>query len=137
MWCIWKKFVLSLILIFWGAIIPQGATYRMPSEQNEWNSDVECTVYIARAFCRDNLGGNLAGVVLEQKFTTEQMQAIAKKLGFSETVFLLKIGPSLYKALYFTPNSSIDFCGHATIAAFGELKEIDNLKNAIYQVETH
>ena len=85
----------------------------------------ECVVYIARAFCRDHLGGNLAGVVLEQGFITAQMQAIAKNLNFSETAFLLKIGPTLYKILYFTPNSSIDFCGHATIAAFGVLMPSD------------
>jgi PhzF family phenazine biosynthesis protein len=96
---------------------------------------MECTVYIVRAFCRDRLGGNLAGVVLEQEFTPAQMQAIAKTLNFSETIFLSKIGPTLYKALYFTPSSSIDFCGHATIAAFGVLKQIGHLKSEIYQVE--
>lgn len=96
---------------------------------------MECNVYIVRAFCRDHRGGNLAGVVFEQGFTTAQMQAIAKKLNFSETVFLSKIAPTRYKALYFTPSSSIDFCGHATIAAFGVLKKIDNLKKAIFQVE--
>ncbi len=64
------------------------------------------------------------------------MQRIAKKLNFSETIFLSKVGPSLYKALYFTPNSSIDFCGHATIAAFGVLRQIYHLENQIYQLET-
>ncbi|MBX9744200.1 MAG: PhzF family phenazine biosynthesis protein [Chlamydiales bacterium] len=108
----------------------------MSQEQTELRTDMECNVYIVRAFCRDSLGGNLAGVVLEQGLTTEQMQMIAKELNFSETVFLSKIGPTLYKALYFTPSSSIDFCGHATIAAFGVLKQIDHLKNAVYQVET-
>jgi PhzF family phenazine biosynthesis protein len=96
---------------------------------------MEYTVYIVRAFCRDFLGGNLAGVVLEQGFTIAQMQTIAKTLNFSETIFLSKIGPTLYKALYFTPNSSIDFCGHATIAAFGVLKQLNHLKNETYQVE--
>lgn len=107
----------------------------MSPEQTELRTDIECVVYIVRAFCRDSLGGNLAGVVLEQGFTTAQMQAIAKELNFSETVFLSKIGPTLYKALYFTPSSSIDFCGHATIAAFGVLKQLNHLKNEIYQVE--
>ena len=97
---------------------------------------MECDVYIVRAFCRGHLGGNLAGVVLEQNCTAEQMQTIAKTLNFSETIFLSKQGPSLYKALYFTPSSAIDFCGHATIAAFGVLREINHLKNGIYQLET-
>jgi len=96
---------------------------------------MECVVYIVRAFCRDHLGGNPAGVVLEQGFTTAQMQAIAKNLNFSETIFLSKIGPTLYKALYFTPTSSIDFCGHATVAAFGVLRQINHLKDEVYQVE--
>ncbi len=107
----------------------------MPPDQDELKTNRGCTVYIVRAFCRNGLGGNLAGVVLEQGFTTAQMQAIAKKLNFSETIFLSKTSPTLYKALYFTPNSSIDFCGHATIAAFGVLKQINHLKNEVYQVE--
>src|ERR1700722_10415033 len=142
MWCIWKKLVLVLIISCCyeeisaqQTIISEGETYGMSPEQTELKTNMECIVYIARAFCRDHLGGNLAGVVLEQGFTTEQMQAIAKNLNFSETVFLSKIGPTLYKALYFTPSSSIDFCGHATIAAFGVLKQINHLKNKIYQVE--
>jgi len=142
MWCIWKKFVLILITSCWygeisaqQTIISDGETYHMSPRQTELRADMECVVYIVRAFCRDHLGGNLAGVVLEQGFTTEQMQAIAKKLDFSETVFLSKIGPTVYKALYFTPSSLIDFCGHATIAAFGVLQQINHLKNEIYQVE--
>jgi PhzF family phenazine biosynthesis protein len=142
MWCIWKKSVLILIIsCCWGsinaeqAIISEGEVC-VSQEQTELRTDMECNVYIVRAFCRDSLGGNLAGVVLEQGLTTEQMQAIAKELNFSETVFLSKIGPTLYKALYFTPSSSIDFCGHATIAAFGVLKQINHLENEIYQVET-
>lgn len=143
MWCIWKRlFLVFIISCCHGeisaqeAIISKEETYCMSQGQTELRADMECNVYIVRAFCRDNLGGNLAGVVLDQGFTTEQMQAIAKKLNFSETIFLLKIGPTLYKALYFTPISSIDFCGHATIAAFGVLKQINHLKNEIYQVET-
>lgn len=114
----------------------QVETYDMPSEQTESRAEKECMVYIARAFCRDNQGGNPAGVVLEQELTTGQMQAMAKELNFSETIFLTKTGPTLYKAVYFTPNSPIDFCGHATIAAFGVLKQIHHLKSANYQVET-
>lgn len=134
--CIWKRFVLVLIVFCCGGVISaqQEEIYRMSAEQNELRTDV--VVYIVRAFCRDQFGGNLAGVVLEQEFTIEQMQAIAKKLNFSETIFLSKIGPTLYKALYFTPNSSIDFCGHATIAAFGVLKQINHLEHEIYQLET-
>lgn len=141
-WDVWEKIRLSFDRYCWGAlylkhsIISERETDCMAQGQNQLSTNVECVVYIARAFCRDNQGGNLAGVVLEQEFTAEQMQMIAKKLNFSEAVFLSKVGPNLYKALYFTPNSSIDFCGHATIAAFGVLKQINHLKNENYQVET-
>ncbi len=64
------------------------------------------------------------------------MQAIAKELNFSETVFILPIESHAYKALYFTPTSSIDFCGHATLAAFGVLKQLGSQKNSIYSLDT-
>ncbi|MGE3534840.1 MAG: PhzF family phenazine biosynthesis protein [Parachlamydiales bacterium] len=95
--------------------------------------------YIARAFCRDSLGGNPAGVVIvdqERPFTSSQMQSVAKELNFSETVFISSTGAHSYQALYFTPTSSIDFCGHATLAAFGVLKQIGTLKDSVYQLDT-
>lgn len=98
-----------------------------------------CTAYIARAFCHNSLGGNPAGVVIvnqEISFTSLQMQAIAKNLNFSETIFISSLGSQNYKALYFTPTSSIDFCGHATLAAFGVLKELKQLKDSFYSVDT-
>jgi hypothetical protein len=100
MWCIWKKSILILIIsCCWRsinaeqAILSEGEVYCVSQGQAELRTDMECNVYIVRAFCRDNLGGNLAGVVLEQGLTTEQMQVIAKELNFSETVFLSKIRP--------------------------------------------
>jgi PhzF family phenazine biosynthesis protein len=95
--------------------------------------------YIARAFCRDSLGGNPAGVVIvdpEFPFTPDQMQSVAKELNFSETVFISSAGTHSYQALYFTPTSSIDFCGHATLAAFGVLKKIGSLNESVYQLDT-
>lgn len=97
------------------------------------------TAYIARAFCHNSLGGNPAGVVIlnqESSFTPTQMQAIAKELNFSETAFILPLESHAYKALYFTPTSPIDFCGHATLAAFGVLKQLGLLKNSNYSLDT-
>jgi PhzF family phenazine biosynthesis protein len=97
------------------------------------------TAYIARAFCHNSFGGNPAGVVIVNQgasFTSAQMQAIAKELNFSETVFISPVESYSYKALYFTPTSSIDFCGHATLAAFGVLKLLGSLKDAIYLLDT-
>jgi PhzF family phenazine biosynthesis protein len=95
--------------------------------------------YIARAFCHQSRGGNPAGVVIlnqEMNPTPQQMQAIAKELNFSETVFLSLSGSNSYSALYYTPTSSIDFCGHATLAAFGVLRELGWLKGSIFSLDT-
>lgn len=94
-------------------------------------AEMECEAYIVRAFCREGQGGNLAGVVLDQELTSEQMQAVAKELNFLETIFLTQRGDDSYKSLYFTPTSPIDFCGHATIAAFGSL----GLEDGVYQLD--
>jgi PhzF family phenazine biosynthesis protein len=97
------------------------------------------TAYIARAFCHGSLGGNPAGVVIverEHLFTPAQMQSIAKELNFSETVFISSTEPHSYKALYFTPTSPIDFCGHATLAAFGVLKQLGSADDKVYPLDT-
>lgn len=86
---------------------------------------VSITVHIARAFCREGQGGNLAGVVLSTptSLTASQKQTIATTLNFSETVFLEKKSSHKYVATYYTPSAAIDFCGHATVAAFGILRQ--------------
>ncbi len=97
------------------------------------------TAYIARAFCHGSLGGNPAGVVIvdqEHPFTPAQMQSIAKELNFSETVFISFAGSHPYKALYFTPTSPIDFCGHATLAAFGVLRQLGLADDKVYPLDT-
>lgn len=97
------------------------------------------TAYVARAFCHNSLGGNLAGVVIvnqESSFSSVQMQAIAKELNFSETVFISSLGSHAYRALYFTPTSSIDFCGHAALAAFGVLKQLRLLSGSVHSLDT-
>lgn len=83
------------------------------------------TVHIARAFCRDEQGGNPAGVVLSTppSLTPSQKQSIATALNYSETVFLEKKTSREYAATYYTPSSAIDFCGHATVAAFSLLRK--------------
>lgn len=97
------------------------------------------TAYVARAFCHDSLGGNPAGVVFvekESQFSQVDMQLIAKQLNFSETAFISTLESGSYKARYFTPSSEIEFCGHATLAAFGVLKKLKSLKDAVYDLDT-
>lgn len=68
------------------------------------------------AFSDGDAGGNPAGVVLADAFPGEaEMQRIAAEVGFSETAFAVPAGPG-WRVRYFSPESEVPFCGHATIA---------------------
>lgn len=76
------------------------------------------------AFSTDPRGGNPAGVVLDARgLDTEQMQAIAARLGDSETAFLAHVADDSYRVRYFSPLAEVPFCGHATIASAVALAE--------------
>lgn len=69
------------------------------------------------AFAYENRGGNPAGVlILNEMLSEKQMLEIAKEVNYSETAFLLKQGSS-FRIRYFSPETEIAFCGHATIAS--------------------
>ncbi|MEM9778044.1 MAG: PhzF family phenazine biosynthesis protein [Chloroflexota bacterium] len=68
------------------------------------------------AFSDGNQGGNPAGVMIADSHpSTEEMQRIAAAVGFSETAFAYPIEGG-YRVRYFSPESEVPFCGHATIA---------------------
>lgn len=68
------------------------------------------------AFANGGYGGNPAGVVLcEVLPNAAAMQAIAAKVGYSETVFAAPEDGE-WRVRYFAPEVEVDFCGHATIA---------------------
>ena len=68
------------------------------------------------AFSDGNTGGNPAGVMISGAFPADaEMQRIAAEVGFSETVFAVPAGVG-WRARYFSPESEVPFCGHATIA---------------------
>ena len=72
--------------------------------------------YIVDAFTDKVFGGNQAAVCFLDKWISDSlMQNIAKENNFSETAFAVK-EESLYHLRWFTPESEIDFCGHATLA---------------------
>lgn len=79
------------------------------------------------AFSDQNKGGNPAGVALYDGDLpdTEQMQADAARIGFSETVFAARSGSegTTWRVRYFSPESEVPFCGHATIALGAALAE--------------
>lgn len=60
----------------------------------------------------DKVGkGNRTALVEATGRSEEEMQAIAAKLGFAETLFFEETN-----LRYFSPTEEIDFCGHATLA---------------------
>lgn len=67
--------------------------------------------------------GNPAGVVLDADHLSEsEMQSIAHKVGFNETVFVVSSDVADLRLKYFTPGHEINLCGHATMASLFALK---------------
>jgi trans-2,3-dihydro-3-hydroxyanthranilate isomerase len=68
--------------------------------------------------------GNPAAVVSQADgLTAEQMQAIAREMNVSETVFVQQpTDPDAdLMVRWFTPTTEVDLCGHAPIACFHAL----------------
>jgi len=68
------------------------------------------------AFSDAGLGGNPAGVMIADTHPDDaEMQRIAAAIGYSETAFAMPQGDA-WRVRYFSPESEVPFCGHATIA---------------------
>jgi PhzF family phenazine biosynthesis protein len=75
-------------------------------------------LYQVDAFSDRVFGGNPAAIVpLEAWLDVARMQAIAAENNLAETAFFVKTGPGAYDLRWFTPNSEVDLCGHATLAS--------------------
>lgn len=72
------------------------------------------------AFSDGGIGGNPAGVQISDELpSATEMQNIAAEVGYSETVFAKPLSNDTkdgWQARYFSPESEVPFCGHATIA---------------------
>ena len=91
-------------------------------------------VYTLNAFTDDVSGGNPAGVVLDaDNLTEKQMQGIAKKVGFSETAFVMSSDSADFRVRFFTPSDEVDLCGHATIATFKLLLLKGRIATVVYK----
>lgn len=94
--------------------------------QHKWALERDMTTELLRysAFTKDPAGGNPAGVVLDATgLSDEVMLAIAAKLGYSETAFVLPREGREFDVRYFSPKAEVPFCGHATIATSVALAE--------------
>jgi len=68
------------------------------------------------AFSDGNNGGNPAGVMIADNLPSDaEMQHIAAEVGYSETAFAMPAN-NAWRVRYFSPESEVPFCGHATIA---------------------
>ena len=75
-------------------------------------------MYLLRiaAFSDTDRGGNPAGVMIADTLPGEdEMRRIAAEVGYSETAFAMPQGDA-WRVRYFSPESEVPFCGHATIA---------------------
>lgn len=71
------------------------------------------------AFSQGEQGGNPAGVALmDNAISEEEMARIAAEVGYSETAFAVAQDDTgkNWRVRYFSPESEVPFCGHATIA---------------------
>lgn len=77
--------------------------------------------------------GNPAGVVLDADDLDDvAMQAIAEKVGFNETVFVMNSQQADLRLRYFTPGHEMNLCGHATVGSMYCLKTLGLLPNEDY-----
>ena len=68
------------------------------------------------AFHDDGAGGNPAGVAIVASLPDEPtMRRLAAEIGYSETAFACR-EDGAWRVRYFSPESEVPFCGHATIA---------------------
>nr|PMH63260.1 phenazine biosynthesis protein PhzF [Vibrio lentus] len=78
--------------------------------------------FLVNSFTKNGKGGNPAGVVLQADLlSNEDKLAIAQAVGFSETAFVSQDDEVDFELSFFTTMSEVDFCGHATLAAFSTM----------------
>ena len=93
--------------------------------------------FLVDAFTDEPTCGNPAGVVPEAEgLADDQMQALANELGASETVFVHESDAADRELRYFTPETEVDLCGHATVAAHALLFERGVIEAGDHSFET-
>ena len=94
-------------------------------------------VYTMDSFAKIQGGGNPAAIVLKaDELVDNQMQALAAKIGFSETAFITTSEHADFRVRFFTPVKEVDLCGHATIGAFFLMAEWGIIQPGVYKLET-
>lgn len=102
-------------------------------------TDMNVTVYTVNAFIDADAGpgGNPAGVVLAADGLGRDIrQAIAARIGLSETAFVSTSSVASRRLEFFTPIQQIAHCGHATIASFWLMQHLGQLPSGVFSKET-
>lgn len=75
-------------------------------------------IFKVDAFTDSLFSGNPAAIVIVDEWLSDNlMQKIAMENNLSETAFILKQEDSQYDIRWFTPETEVDLCGHATLGA--------------------
>jgi PhzF family phenazine biosynthesis protein len=84
-------------------------------------------IILVDAFTERPFSGNPASVCILEKLREDSwMQKVAREMNLSETAFLVK-RPLGYDLRWFTPETEVDLCGHATLASAHVLWEDGHL----------
>lgn len=97
----------------------------------EWDVAIEYSIY--DVFTRQKLAGNPLAVMFDADGLDDgAMQAIAREMNLSETVFVTKSDNPAYAAFLriFTPASELPFAGHPTVGAAIAIAERNNGEGA-------
>lgn len=94
--------------------------------------------FLVDAFTDEPTSGNPAGVLPDgDGLDADQMGAIANELGASETAFVRESDVADRQLRYFTPETEVDLCGHATVASHALLYERGTIDAGQHTVETN
>lgn len=94
-------------------------------------------LYRLRAFPKTASGGNKAAVYLfADNLHEREMRLIAESINYSETAFVLESKIADFNVKFFTPATEVDLCGHATIATFNLLRDLNIIQPGMYTQET-
>jgi trans-2,3-dihydro-3-hydroxyanthranilate isomerase len=99
---------------------------------------VEVGFRLVDVFTERSFAGNQLCVIPEPPpdLTSEQMQAIAQEIGFSETTFVTHTARDRYEIRIFTPASEIPFAGHPTLGTAFTLVSEDRIDSRATQTTT-
>lgn len=97
---------------------------------------MELDLYQVDAFAEGVFSGNPAAVVpLFEWLSDELMQNIAAENNLPETAFFVQKG-EYFELRWFTPESEVDLCGHATLASAYVIYEFLDYKDPVVVFET-